>query len=486
MIRLAVGLVLPCLSAYWGIANLAPRMSESFRLVRLSLAVCLGIGLSACVYFLAMLLDQTGPAYFYVESGVFALLAAAGWWGQRRSASSSVELPSKVTTLSARPILAWILTATCAAATVLALRVGRNVPDGFWDAWYNWNHKARFLYHQPAQWRDVLSEQTFALPDYPLLLPTLTARTWRFWGDDPLWLSQAIGFVFLAATVGVFVGTLRILRGASQACLGGAVLLGLVPVVDVAMFQCADMPVACYFLAATALAALYDGAPENGRGLLALSGLSAGLAAWTKNEGWLLIVVVATSRCFMAWRRPWRTTLLDASAWLAGLAPPVLLTLYFKRFLAPATHLVAAQGWELTQARWFDLQRHLMVFDYLLGRFIANPFLLMIVLPLGWLLLGRAQRRTPGLRAASCVFWLMALGYYATYVATPYDLRWHVSTSIERLFIQLWPLGLFAFFLSRATPEELLAAEADSPPHQEELSNAMVARPLSHHDERLS
>jgi hypothetical protein len=38
---------------------------------------------------------------------------------------------------------------------------------------------------------------------------------------------------------------------------------------------------------------------------------------------------------------------------------------------------------------------------------------------------------------------LMLAGYFAVYVITPNDLSWHLATSLDRLFVQIWPLSVF-------------------------------------------
>ena len=38
----------------------------------------------------------------------------------------------------------------------------------------------------------------------------------------------------------------------------------------------------------------------------------------------------------------------------------------------------------------------------------------------------------------------MHLSYFAVYLLTPYDLGWHLTQSLERLLVQLWPLSLLS------------------------------------------
>jgi hypothetical protein len=51
----------------------------------------------------------------------------------------------------------------------------------------------------------------------------------------------------------------------------------------------------------------------------------------------------------------------------------------------------------------------------------------------------------------------MLAGFFAVYLPTPRDLAWHLSTSLHRLYMQVWPLALLGYFLVVATPEEVAA-----------------------------
>ena len=54
---------------------------------------------------------------------------------------------------------------------------------------------------------------------------------------------------------------------------------------------------------------------------------------------------------------------------------------------------------------------------------------------------------------------LMVTGYFMFYIVTPEKLRWHLSTSLDRLFFQLWPMTIFALFSVSRPPEEALQGE---------------------------
>jgi hypothetical protein len=47
----------------------------------------------------------------------------------------------------------------------------------------------------------------------------------------------------------------------------------------------------------------------------------------------------------------------------------------------------------------------------------------------------------------------MYTGYLVFYVITPYELKWHLETSLSRLLMQLWPSFILAAFLTTRSPE---------------------------------
>jgi len=52
-------------------------------------------------------------------------------------------------------------------------------------------------------------------------------------------------------------------------------------------------------------------------------------------------------------------------------------------------------------------------------------------------------RRRPVAIASSIALLTMFVAYFFAYVVTPMDLTWHLSTSLGRLYVQLWPSFIF-------------------------------------------
>jgi uncharacterized membrane protein len=198
--------------------------------------------------------------------------------------------------------------------------------------------------------------------------------------------------------------------------------------------------------------------------MLFVSGLMAGLAAWTKNEGLLFFAVLLAVRGGVVWLRSGPRAAFDELAcWIAGACPMLAILAIQKTSLQASNDVVSGQGWEATIARILDPSRYWYVAQSLVSHALYVAKYFAVILPLCFLLLGVAKNRTRGLlgrSTASATFWLMLAGYFMVYILTPLDLQWHLGGSCERLLDQLLPLGVLVLFLHLATPEEVWASEA--------------------------
>ena len=57
---------------------------------------------------------------------------------------------------------------------------------------------------------------------------------------------------------------------------------------------------------------------------------------------------------------------------------------------------------------------------------------------------------------AVVVLLLMLAGYFIIYLISPYELNYHLMTSLNRLYMQLWPSAVFLFFMMARMPEDAL------------------------------
>ena len=138
------------------------------------------------------------------------------------------------------------------------------------------------------------------------------------------------------------------------------------------------------------------------------------------------------------------------------------VVVYFKVRFTPPNDFLAAQGPAAIAAKLADPSRYAMVGRG--DRSAAYP---------AWHRGSRLADRVPtparrgtrrlgalGRGHAWLVLALVFAAYVLVYVATPLYLPWHLQWSLIRLIIHLWPLGVFAFFLTVATPEEAMAEDA--------------------------
>jgi hypothetical protein len=326
------------------------------------------------------------------------------------------------------------------------------------DAWYIWNLRARFLYCGGDDWRDAFSAVvSWSHADYPLLLPLSVVRGWHFLGRETTFIPALVALLFTFATVGVLLGAVAVLRGRTQGCLAALVLLSLPYFLQLGSDQYADVPLSFFLLGTLVLLCLRDTLVPQDLSLVTLAGLLAGCAAWTKNEGLLFVACVLVARLLVGVRRGWRGLLRETSAFLVGLLPTGCALLYFKTQLAPPNDLIAGQGWEPTLERLADFSRSTQVLKAM-GDEVVKSWVA-VLLPVYFLLLGRRPSREgprPVIGSVVLVVGLMLLGYFLVYVTTPNELEEHLVSSLNRVLMHLWPVVIFLFFLSVASPEEAL------------------------------
>ena len=261
--------------------------------------------------------------------------------------------------------------------------------------------------------------------------------------------------IFGTASVALVVATLD----GRRAWIAGAVVLGAQTFLMQVPSQCADVPLAC-FIVATFAVAFGDVLRSPGHGCrlpFLVAGATSAMAAWTKNEGLvfaLLMLLVAGAAAMRGAagashglrRRAGRQLLWG----IAGGAPIAIAIVWFKLALAPSSGLAEGLSLDVLAARFFDLHRHVTVAALMAqhamrwsASFAVAIFPLMAVAAI-W----TAIQKGHAVRAMTAVLGVMLMSYYFVYVTTPFDISWHVSSSIDRLLVQLWPALVLAVFFS--------------------------------------
>jgi hypothetical protein len=224
-------------------------------------------------------------------------------------------------------------------------------------------------------------------------------------------------------------------------------------------------------LATFVLLHLHDASAEQGvesRSSLALAGLAAGFAAWTKNEGVLFLVAVLLARMWLTSRRssPGRSPISQIAPMLLAVAPLFALIAFFKRAIAPPGDLFSDPATMLHKLR--DASRYWAVLKWYGREFLRFGEWWLVPLPIVLLVLYFLMRRNletrekESVRASALSLILTLVGYFLIYLITPRDIYWHLRFSLNRLFLQLWPSVIFLFFVAlRSKPLTIQAGDPE-------------------------
>jgi hypothetical protein len=281
-----------------------------------------GMGLGPCLFFLCRLAAPGIP-----RLSLFLEIAALAWLAfEIRVRSKEPAAPVSASISLFVPALIVALSVAFLTATVAISGAWKANPQGDWDAWSMWNLRARFLAAGDLPQRAWSPLLTSSHPDYPLLVSSFVARSWAYTGSFGESAPMATSGLFFLALLTTLVGGFAILRGRSIGLLAGLGLLGAPTLLHEVTVQYADIPMACYMAAAMMLALLE-------RPLLA--GLFAGLAAWTKDEGVLFLIVFLAVMAVARRQQFWTAA--------AGAIPGGAVAAFFKFALAPAAPLYTRQ-----------------------------------------------------------------------------------------------------------------------------------------------
>ncbi len=424
------------------------------------LGIGVGLGVNSLSYFLYMSFFAGQHWFLAVQAATLAILLAANAWAWRRSSAAPIGSAAARLSTAQRVLLAFgglvfLISLLSTASYILRRR------QGDWDAWMMFNRAARFVYRDQAHWLGSFSSQMDPIfhADYPLFLAMNIASSWDTLGSETPHVPMVQSALFAVACVGLMVTALARTKSVGQAALGLIVFWGTPVVVNEGARELADLPLAYFFLATAVLIYLY--VLNRSAGLLILAGLAAGLAAWVKNEGSVFVIAgaLAVTIAFLR-EKPWRSL-----AWYGlGAAVPLAVVLYFKLFLAPPSD-VLSNGPSRSIAQVLEISRHLEILRFMgyellhfggwvvLAAPIGSIVVLLVYLLLARQPLGTQQR--PMLVAAAVLLGVQMLGTYAVYLITPYDLTWHLTYSIERIFLQVFPLLAFAILSATQSPESI-------------------------------
>jgi len=296
------------------------------------------------------------------------------------------------------------------------------------------------------------------------------ARIWSYAGYETLMAPVLQSFLFTFATVILMVFSISRLQNKNQGLIAGMVLLGTPFFIYSGSSLVADVPVGFFILATVVLYCLIDERSEEKPGLIFICGAMTGFAAWTKNEGVLLIISAFLARFIVVTlRKGPRAFFKEAAIFSAGLTPNLIIIAYFKFHLAspnisylkdqlasPIT-LIFNQDLTALLNSLTDISKYIMIGKAFVAKFYELEKWMLIVFPVFILLMGRSDKKqnNPGIYTTLIILAIMICGYFTVFVVYPLDnLEWLLETTAKRLLLQILPSLIFVFFLIIAAPEE--------------------------------
>ena len=416
------------------------------------LAPGVGLGVICGSSYLELLILGRVSAAF--EWAMFIVLLIYVLWPTKKMAGNGAH-PSRHV-----PKNGWMMAGLWGMTFLLwALVAAKSLYGTGIDAWAIWKLKARYLFYSPNLWQDMFRVPlNFSHLDYPLFYPLSLLFGWRIEGQDSMWAPLAISGLFTMATAGALVAYLLPL-GRARAWLAGALLVSTPHFIGMGASQYADILVA-YFALTTAICLIEGFRKCSGRHLV-IAGFLAGANSFVKNEGILLFLAFFIALCgvsALAGQALRKDRGRGVVCFVLGALPYLAATLSFKCKAAFPNDVITVERLitALTSAEW--LRRLPEVLAYL-GREILEENKWVY----GWVIFGAflighlrqlLDRKGPLLLLVS--FMIVAAGYVAVYLITPIDLMVHLTTSVDRLMLQLLPLAILLMFDNWYPPELIL------------------------------
>jgi hypothetical protein len=304
---------------------------------------------------------------------------------------------------------------------------------GEWDAWAIWSAHAKFLLSN-SSWKNLWSPSySWSHSDYPLMLPSLIAMTWKSLGEAGYLVPMIIGFL-------PFAGIITLLYMACKDPQTG-IFSTLIIVTDKnvlfhAASQYADMLLAFFYLLFFVLLNAIRNDEKNSKTAYFILGIVASTGWWIKNEGLIFYLLSSVYVCYFCagWSVGFRKFLI-------GSLPLLILLIVLHGMTTQKNDLISLFSNDFLR-KIAEPSRYFLTIRYLLNVIIMQfPILLLALIPL---FLARHSREFHPQNILIVLF----IAYLAIYIVTPYDPEWHLRTSLNRLILQLYPSVIFFFSLA--------------------------------------
>jgi len=162
--------------------------------------------------------------------------------------------------------------------------------------------------------------------------------------------------------------------------------------------------------------------------------------AWVKNEGLVFFILFTIGFLFINYKN--KPVL---KKYLIGLIIPILVVGSFKLFFSPANDLVAANNNRLPHlaSYLFDLKRYITILKFAATTITSNYMIVPVLIFIVAIFKGKFF-----LSFSFIIVILLLAAYFLVYLLTPYDLNWHLSTSLSRILQHVFPALIYLLVLA--------------------------------------
>ncbi len=293
--------------------------------------------------------------------------------------------------------------------------------EGGWDAWAMWNLHARLL-SSADSWKNLLHpSMAWNSPDYPLLLPGINAWWLQVFKGQQSFLAYALtGTVFFLTILSLFFWSFK--KTAGIAIFVALLLLSNSTFLHQSSEQGADILLGLLYLSVIILVEFFR---FQNPAINLITGLLLGSVLNTKNEGILFVGLFCIIYA--------RSIFKNIKSIGAGAFIPVACHLIYQGFYAPKGYMNRHTSLNLLQnlVAW---EKYRITFLFAKEALFRNYLaIIAFILAAGW------QLFTPARRSHTAILLLLTfIAYHFIYILYNFDLGWQLTTSYNRLMIQLY------------------------------------------------
>lgn len=425
---LILGFLITLCTGYFAVSVIEREMELRFRLL---FAIPLGFGISSVLYFLYVFFNINNFKAFEITEIAVAIVLALLYYNEEKPDMSKHKF---------KKLSNWFYLLNLYAVLIF-LKYFINNPMGSWDGFRIWNIKAEFLALNSPLWQNMFSLPHFmSHNDYPLLLPSLTARLWNYTGAHNFVVNATIGLFFTFGLVYLLFQAIEYFKSEKAAIAVTSVFMILDVFLVNGAHQCADIPLAFMFLSAVVCLFMYF--KKEKFSYIVLGTIFAALGAWTKNEGMMFFAIYLGT--ILAWFLKEKSYKRAALTLVTGVIPLTGLIL-FKHSVHFPNDLVAGFFAAKSYTFALDLHRYVVIFKTFFSM-IFTRFTLLLVLLLLCVKGFRIKEQNKKPFVLTCIiFALCTIGYFLVYLISPHDIKWLAENSMDRIILQMLPVFLFLF-----------------------------------------